>query len=82
MLLLGTAHCESYLDVEQVASQLKEIGLSPRVDGLKIRVEYMPSEGTSYADESAMVAKIAEILEPITTHGISVVSGREAQDGK
>ena len=82
MILLGTAHCESYLDVEQVVQQLKDIGLEPTVNGLKISVEYAPTDDTSYERGAAMVAKIAEILEPITTHGISVVSGREAKDDK
>lgn len=76
MKLLGTAHCESYLEVEQVVSQLEDIGLDPQVNDLKIEVEYTPEDHVAYDTKSGMISKIAEILEPITAHGISIISRR------
>lgn len=76
MVLLGNAHCESYLEVEHLVTLLKDIGLEPRVNGLKVMVEYAPSKDIPNETKDGMISTIAEIMEPIRCHGISIVSER------
>ena len=74
MNISATILCETMEQEEKIASQLKALpGVTVRESTLAIAVDFAPTDTMSISEENRSVARLIDIVESVTVHGIVVV---------
>lgn len=73
MTISATVLCQNHLEEEAVASMLKPIpGVTINESDLAIGIDFEPLDTMSESDEVRSIARLIDIVESVTVHGIVI----------